>query len=91
MTALLAAIGVRDITPEAGLPLWGYAGRAGPATGTLDPLYAKTIVFRAGDTTAAWVSLDLGRVPLTDDCDLIRLLGRLSDTPGPEAFEMDSL
>lgn len=64
MDTLLAGVAVRDITPGPGVALWGYMDRLGPATGTLDPLYAKAVVFRAGDDAAALVSLDLGRTPL---------------------------
>ena len=72
----LAGVAVRDITPEPGIPLWGYSDREGPATGTLDPLWAKAIALRAGDTTAVIVSLDLGRVPLQSACERIRARAR---------------
>lgn len=72
MSAFMAAVAIVDITPEPGAPLWGYSERTGVATGTLDPLYAKAIVFRAGGKTCALVSLDLGRVPLADACERIR-------------------
>ena len=62
----------RDITPDPGAPLWGYTERQGGASGTLDPLYAKAVVFRAGRKAVAIVSLDLGRVPLEDVCNRIR-------------------
>ena len=61
--ALLAGIAVRDIIAEAGLPMWGYSDRPGVSTGTLDPLHAKCIVFRAGTDSLALVTMDLGRVP----------------------------
>lgn len=60
---LEAGVCVRDITPLPGAPLWGYGNRTGPAAGTLDPLYARAVCFRAGDSCACIVSLDLGRVP----------------------------
>lgn len=50
-----------DITPAPGLDMWGFAARKGPATGTLDPLYARVLVLAAGDKRAAIVTLDLGR------------------------------
>ena len=50
-----------DITPAAGEQLWGYEDRVKPATGTLDPLYARVLVLEAGDTRLAIVTLDLGR------------------------------
>ncbi len=63
MAEFMAGVCVRDITPPAGAPLWGYGDRTGPATGTLDPLHAKAVVFRAADQAAAVVMLDLGRAP----------------------------
>jgi neutral ceramidase len=50
-----------DITPPPGLDMWGFAARKGPATGTLDPLYARVLVLAAGDKRVAIVTLDLGR------------------------------
>lgn len=74
-SALMAAMGAQpalaaqlegavarvEITPSAGLDMWGFAARKGPATGTLDPLYARVLVLAAGDKRAAIVTLDLGR------------------------------
>jgi neutral ceramidase len=51
-----------DITPPAGLPLWGYFDRKTPAEGTLDPLYARVVALEAGKIRIAIVVLDLGRV-----------------------------
>ena len=50
-----------DITPPAGVELWGYSNRSGPATGTLDPLYARALVLDDGRSAVAVVTLDLGR------------------------------
>ncbi len=50
-----------DITPAGGEQLWGFEDRVKPATGTLDPLYARVLVLEAGDTRLALVTLDLGR------------------------------
>lgn len=61
---LRVGMAARDITPQPGIPMWGYSDREGPATGTLDPLFAKAVVFRTEKTAAAVVTLDLGRVPL---------------------------
>jgi neutral ceramidase len=58
---LEGAVAKVDITPTAGLDMWGFAARKGPATGTLDPLYARVLVLAAGDKRAAIVTLDLGR------------------------------
>lgn len=68
-----AGVASRDITPEAGLKMWGYSDRESPAQGTLDPLYAKAVVLEDGTTRLAIVTLDLGRPPLPEVCDAIRL------------------
>jgi len=65
-------VATRDITPDLGVPLWGYSERKTPASGSLDPLCAKAVVFRADDKTAALVSLDLGRTPHDTVCRRIR-------------------
>jgi len=63
---LQAAVAVRDITPPPGIRMWGYADRPGNAAGTLDPLYAKTLILSDGARKAAIIVLDLGRVPMPD-------------------------
>ena len=73
---LLAGVAARDITPPPGLPMWGYTDREGPATGTLDPLFAKAVVFRAGASSAAIVTLDLGRPLLPAIVERIRARAR---------------
>jgi hypothetical protein len=54
-----------DITPPPGEQMWGYEDRRQPATGALDPLYARVLVLEAGQENAprrlALVTLDLGR------------------------------
>jgi len=50
-----------DITPPTGVELWGYGDRKGPASGTLDPLYARVLVLDDGRHSVAVVTLDLGR------------------------------
>lgn len=50
-----------DITPAGAEQLWGYEDRVKPATGALDPLYARVLVLEAGDKRLAIVTLDLGR------------------------------
>ncbi len=50
-----------DITPAGGEQLWGYEDRVKPATGTLDPLYARVLALEAGGTRLVLVTLDLGR------------------------------
>ena len=73
---LLAGAAARDITPPPGLPMWGYSDREGPATGTLDPLFAKAVVFRAGASSAAIVTLDLGRPLLPALVERVRARAR---------------
>ena len=53
-----------DITPPAGLPMYGYFNRIEKhelSTGTRDPLYARVFVLQAGEKRLAIVTLDLGR------------------------------
>jgi len=59
---LKAGVARVDITPPPGLPMYGYASRTQPATGTLDALYARVLVLEAGEQRWALVTLDLGRV-----------------------------
>ena len=63
--ALRAGVARVDITPPAGEQMWGFEDRHQPATGTLDPLYARVLVLEAGPESAprrlAVVTLDLGR------------------------------
>ena len=47
-----------EITPPLGFPMAGYYTER-LATGTLNPLWAKAIVFGQGETQAAWVVCDL--------------------------------
>lgn len=56
-----AGVARADITPAPGVELWGYSDRSGPATGTLDPLYARVLVLNDGRQSVAVVTLDLGR------------------------------
>lgn len=49
-----------DITPPAGVQMWGYSNSS-IATGTLDPLYARVLVLEVGGQRLAYVDLDLGR------------------------------
>ena len=50
-----------EITPPAGIQLWGFSNRKSPATGMLDPLYARVLVLEADGKRLALVSVDLGR------------------------------
>jgi neutral ceramidase len=62
-----------DITPPTGYPMWGYAARRDkPSDGVLDPLFARAIVLKAGETKIALLSLDLGRAPTRSSMARIR-------------------
>ncbi|MBW7862895.1 MAG: hypothetical protein GX580_14615 [Candidatus Hydrogenedens sp.] len=59
-----AGVSVRDITPQAQIPMWGYGARHDhPGTGTIMPLHAKALVLDCGNDKVALVGLDLGRGP----------------------------
>lgn len=58
---LTAGVARTDITPPPGVDLWGYGNRTGPATGTLDPLFARVLVLDDGRNAVAIITLDLGR------------------------------
>ncbi len=62
-----------DVTPRTGYPMWGYASRKDkPSEGVLDPLLARALVLKVGDSAIALVSLDLGRAPTRDSTARIR-------------------
>ena len=58
---LKAGVARVDITPPAGLLMWGYSARRGVSEGTLDPLYARVLVLETGEKRFGLVILDLGR------------------------------
>ena len=58
---LSAGVAKVEITPAPGQQLWGYEDRTKPATGTLDPLYARVLILDANEKRLALVTLDLGR------------------------------
>lgn len=61
-----------DVTPQHPQPMWGYGARHDyPATGAMDPLMAKAVVFEAGGKKAAVVGLDIGRSPTFRSMDAI--------------------
>jgi len=63
----------RDITPTKPIPMWGYGARHDmPATGTKDPLFAKTVVIDTGEGKLALMGLDLGRAPTFASMNRIR-------------------
>ena len=50
-----------EITPGTSMRMYGYEKRTcGPSNGTHDPLFAKELVLRTGDSRMAIVTLDLG-------------------------------
>lgn len=60
-TQLRAGVARVEITPSTFMQMYGYANRkCGPANGTHDPLYAKVVVFEAGKSRLAIVTMDLG-------------------------------
>ncbi len=62
-----------DITPRAGMPMWGYGARhAALSQGILDPLMAKAIVIAAGEDKVALVGIDIGRGPTEEMMRIIR-------------------
>lgn len=61
-----------DLTPPAGVELWGYTNRSGPAVGMLDPLYARILVVEDGARAIALIALDLGRPFGKRQVDLLR-------------------
>ena len=62
--AFHVGVAVREITPAAPTPMWGYGARHDRLSeGTLDPLWAKAIVIESGQGKLAIVGLDLGRGP----------------------------
>ncbi len=61
-----------DITPPAGIEMWGFAARKFPAVGTIDPLYARVLVLESGAKRVAIVTLDLGRSFGPESLDRLR-------------------
>jgi hypothetical protein len=56
---LLVGFARADITPSESLPMGGYMARTEPAKGAHDPLFAKAVAFRFGDTAAILLALDI--------------------------------
>ena len=72
-TPFRAGSGRREITPEAPVPLWGYADRHDALSrGTLDPLEARALVIEVGGERLAIVATDLGRGPTPAMLEAIR-------------------
>ncbi|MGD0579634.1 MAG: hypothetical protein ABSC08_11970, partial [Bryobacteraceae bacterium] len=58
---LQAGLARVEITPGTSMTMYGYAKRTcGTSNGTHDPLFAKVLVLRTGDSRMAIVTLDLG-------------------------------
>jgi len=73
----------REITPKEPVPMWGYGERhAKLSTGTLDPLYASTIVIHVEKKKLAIVGLDLGRSP--SELSLKNIRSRIAKMAGIE-------
>src|SRR5436190_2608338 len=73
---LKANVAKVDITPPPNQLLWGYPERVKPASGTLDPLYARVLVLESGGERLAWVDLDLGRAFGSDSISYLREIAR---------------
>ncbi len=69
---LQVGVGRRVITPNPLLPVSGGMGPTAPATEKRGELEARAIVFRSGQTTVAFVSLDLLGFPSVL-CDRVRV------------------
>src|SRR5947207_10690241 len=68
-----AGAATADITPPTGYPMWGYSSRKDkPSEGVRDPLHARALVLKSGESKIALVSLDLGRAPTRDSVRRIR-------------------
>jgi neutral ceramidase len=62
-----------EIAPPVGFPMWGYASRKDkPSEGVHDPLFARSLVIKAGEVKIVLVSLDLGRPPTRTSMARIR-------------------
>jgi hypothetical protein len=75
---LKAGVAKVDITPPAGVQMWGYFDRLTGAQGTLDPLYARVLVLEVGEKRVALVDLDYGRTFGPGSTERLRASARLS-------------
>jgi len=73
-----AGVAKVDITPPAGVQMWGYFDRLAGAQGTLDPLYARVLVLEVGEKRLALVDLDYGRTFGPASIERIRASARQS-------------
>ncbi len=77
-----------DITPPVGFPMSGYYSER-LADGELDPLKAKAIVFREGQTAGAWVGCDLIGIS-TDLKNEVRRLASAKTGIPPECIALSA-
>lgn len=62
-----------DITPPAGLPMWGYGSRRDrPAEGVMESMEANALVIAVGEEKLAFVGLDMGRPPVRTSYERIK-------------------
>jgi hypothetical protein len=80
--SLRAGVAKVEITPAPGEQMWGYESRTKPATGTLDPLYARVLVLEAGDKRLGLVTLDLGRPFGPQSLDQLRTAAKRNGISG---------
>jgi hypothetical protein len=78
MAKLKSGLSVTKITPTTGIFLTGFGGRAGPAQGIHDELYAKAIVISDAENDLAIVTLDL----LSLDMDIVRTIRENAEKVG---------
>jgi len=83
--ALDVGVGVADITPDVEayrVPLAGYGARLGkPSTGVHDPLHAKVLYFRDGDTKMGLIACDLRSITPEFKNQIVRKTARHGFTP----------
>lgn len=77
-------VAIREITPPLGYPMSGYFSARG-ATGTLDPLRAKAIVFQQGDQRVGLLIADMLKIDQSL-ADAVR--ARVSEVTGIPAQRM---
>ncbi len=77
---LQVGVAEQDITPPTGFPMAGYYHER-LAEGTLNPLKAKAIVFREGDTAAALVVCDLIGIGSDLSREIRKLAAAQTDIP----------
>lgn len=80
-TSLEIGVGVADITPDVHafrVPMAGYGAREGkPATGVHDPLRAKVLYLRDGETSMALITCDLRSITPDFKAQILRKSGGL--------------